>query len=36
MKANQILNLLKKENVTPKLEDCPFIFDFNEKTEINE
>ena len=25
MKANQIMNLLKKENVTPKLEDCPFF-----------
>ena len=34
MKANQILNLLKKENVTPKLEDGPFIFDFNEKQKL--
>tara|TARA_Y100001954_G_C15818665_1_gene608822 strand:- start:3155 stop:4753 length:1599 start_codon:yes stop_codon:yes gene_type:complete len=34
MKANQIMNLLKKENVTPKLEDCPFIFDFNQKQKL--
>tara|TARA_B100001989_G_scaffold60872_1_gene40759 strand:+ start:2836 stop:4857 length:2022 start_codon:yes stop_codon:yes gene_type:complete len=35
IKRNQIISMLKKDDSIPKIEDCPYLFDLNEKQKLS-